>query len=243
MRKIIALGAGLLILLVTTGCTQNIQPNSNSHIKTERVFDKNYEIGEKKSAYIGKPIVKVKDYNVKKFNAKVMRASNDFSINGGVVSISGDKNTDYLIRGNTRYSQKDFTVVNLPVGNLGQQFGALINPDGTVHSKVLNGNIIMIYDFQITPSDLKFMEQEREEIDMSSGFINYELIYGGTNGKSISISYREYTNDNLARPAFYQDVVYESDVDQIRFRDTVFKVHQVTNEKIIFTVVSDGLNK
>ena len=73
--------------------------------------------------------------------------------------------------------------------------------------------------------------------------MNYELIYGGTDGKSLTITYREYTADDLARPAFYQNLVYESKKSRIRFKETVIEIHEATNEKIVYTVISDGLNR
>ena len=53
--------------------------------------------------------------------------------------------------------------------------------------------------------------------------------------------YREYTSKDLARPAFYQNVVYEVGKAQIRFRGTVLKTYETTSEKVTFTVIFDGL--
>lgn len=241
--KILILSIGLFIVMNISGCVQQIRPSLKSHISTEQVFDKNYEIGQKLSAYVGQPIVKVKDYKVNRFDAKYMRASDDFVISGGMLTITGDNNTDYVIRGETEIDGKFYTVVNLPGGQLGAGFGALINNDGSVHSKLLNNNTIMLYSFSTSPAHLKFIVSKTEEIDVDAGYLNYELVYGGTDGKSITITYREFTSKDLARPAFFQNVVYESGKKQIRFRDTVLQVHEATSEKIVFTVLSDGLVK
>jgi hypothetical protein len=88
---------------------------------------------------------------------------------------------------------------------------------------------------------LKFIALKEEEIDVDAGYLNYELVYGGTDGKSITITYREYTSKDLTRPSFFQNVVYETGKKQIRFRDTILQIHEVTNEKIVYTVISDGL--
>ena len=53
---------------------------------------------------------------------------------------------------------------------------------------------------------------------------------------------REYTSEDLARPAFYQNLVYESNKKRIRFKDTIIEIHEATNEKIVYTVISDGLD-
>lgn len=238
-KKAVTLGIGILVVLFVSGCAYQVRPSLRSNIGTKRVFDKNYEIGQKLTAYVGQPIAKVKDYKVNRFKAKYMRASDDFVISGGPVSTSGDKNTDYPVRGETTMNGKTYTVVNLP----GEQFGALIKPDGTVHSKLLNNNIKMAWTFTTSPADLRFLASEDEEIDVGAGYLNYELIYGGTDGKSITITYREYTSNDLARPAFFLNIVYEAGKERIRFRDTVLQVHEVTNEEIVFTILSDGLSK
>lgn len=234
---------GLLAILVLSGCVQQIRPSLRSHLGTERVFEKNYQIGQKLAAYVGQPIVKVKDYKVTRFKSKYMRASDDFVISGGIVTITGNKNTDYVVRGETTINGKTYSVVTLPSSQLVPGFGALVDETGSVHNAALSNNIVMVYSFSHSPSDLKFIPSQHEEIVVDYGYLNYELIYGGTDGKSLTITYREYTSKDLARPAFYQNLVYESAQNQIRFRDTVINIHEATNEKIVFTVISDGLSK
>jgi len=63
------------------------------------------------------------------------------------------------------------------------------------------------------------------------GMANYELLYGGKNDVSINATYREFTPDNLAREAFYQNIVYQPDAKQIRFNNILIEVHEATNEK------------
>lgn len=94
---------------------------------------------------------------------------------------------------------------------------------------------------QVEPPDLKFTEINQEEMDIQKGYTNYELIYNGTDGKSISMTYREFTPDDLAKPAFYQNLIYQADAKQIRFKNILIQLEQVSNEKIVFSVVSDGL--
>ena len=82
-----------------------------------------------------------------------------------------------------------------------------------------------------------------KEVSVKQGDSNYELIYSGTNGNSFFISYREYTNTNLARDAFYQNLTYSINSEKIRFKDIEINIESVTNERVNFTVVSDGLEK
>jgi hypothetical protein len=65
-----------------------------------------------------------------------------------------------------------------------------------------------------------------------------ELIYGGIVGFAIKIMYREYRND-LARPAFYQEVQYDlSQSKTITFRKTTIEIIEATNSYCRFEVIS-----
>jgi hypothetical protein len=240
-RKCLLMFLASLALVFFSGCYKNVRPPVSYHLGTERIFQKNYQIGQKQEAYVGQPIVKVKDYQVERHSLNNMLASDDFVVSGGIVTISGNKNTGYPIKGEITLGGEIFIVLDIP--GPPKSYGVLIRKDGTVHNKVLNNNIVMIYSFKVLPPDLKFTPSNEETINKKAGYLNYELIYSGTDGKSLTVTYREYTGDDLARPAFYQNLVYESSNRRIRFKDIVIEIHEATNEKIVYTVISDGLNK
>ncbi len=55
------------------------------------------------------------------------------------------------------------------------------------------------------------------------------------------MTYREYTRDDVARPAFFQNVVYETNAKQLRYKDIKIDMLEATNEKVIYSIVEDGL--
>ncbi len=58
----------------------------------------------------------------------------------------------------------------------------------------------------LTLQDHQYLKQKKwQKILTKKDYYNYELVYGGTDGKSIAIDYREFTSDDLASPAFYQN--------------------------------------
>lgn len=75
--------------------------------------------------------------------------------------------------------------------------------------------------------------------------IGEELIYTGHEGQAIHALYREYarsseTSGILARPAFYQEVVYDLESGAtIVFRSYRIQVIEFNNEAIRFVVLSD----
>lgn len=74
--------------------------------------------------------------------------------------------------------------------------------------------------------------------NIQDGF-KYELIYQGRDRDTVRIAYREYT-DNLARPAFSQDLSYTLKGAQtdIRFRDVALTIHEANNNEITYVVES-----
>lgn len=234
-------------IAIISGCSQKItRVLVSSHIASEQRFERNYELGQKMTAYVGQPVIKVKDYKVDRFMKNAMRATVDYTISGGGVTFAGYKDEDLEVEGETVINGTTYTVLNSPWSKSGGHADLLIKPDGTVHNKILtaasqsskHGAPVFAYDAH--PDDLRFERVEEEQINVSSGYVNYELIYGGTDGESIKITYREYTSEDMARSAFFQDLVYEKGQSQIRFRDTVLAVHEATNQEIVYTVISDG---
>ena len=84
-------------------------------------------------------------------------------------------------------------------------------------------------------------EAEEREIEGVIPGMSIELIYSGKNDVSLNATYKEYTPDNMARPAFFQNITYRADARQLRFKNFVIKLHDVSNEKITYTVLEDGL--
>ena len=129
----------------------------------------------------------------------------------------------------------------------GSIYHVFVREDGSVFDETEDPNNYSWINVEIEPTnlifnhDVKISESIIDSTATPSGINNYELIYGGTDGKSITITYREFTPNDLARPAFYQNLVYEAKAKQIRFKDTIIRLEQVSNEKITYSVVSDGL--
>tara|TARA_B110000008_G_C16928260_1_gene547651 strand:- start:360 stop:1088 length:729 start_codon:yes stop_codon:yes gene_type:complete len=235
----------ILFVICLAGCSQTVTNSQEKHLGTTHVFDKNYEIGQKQFAYVGQQIIKVKDYYFAEYSSDYMEATSNFKmINSGpvIADIIVQKGQKYLVVGEVDIDNEKFMVaaINPNATSYEQNYRFLIKENGEVHNKVMNTNIVMVYNFSFEPLSPPFFQPTTvEKIDTKQGFTNYELIFGGTDGKSISIDYREYTSDNLARPAYSQNLVYEVGSDKIRYNNTVIQIHEVTSEKIVYTVVSD----
>lgn len=245
MKKITYTCIWLIAVIAIGGCAHYVTPSKSTYLGSERIFSKNYELGQKQIAYVGQPVVKVKDYVAIKKSSLLMRPTHDFVLSAGKLEVSGRKDATYKIRGESKIEDRTLKVVNIPGHPLahlrpGEGFGLFIREDGTVDGRALNNTTMSVLTYSPEPPDLRFLPVQEEEIDITAGYINYELIYGGTDGRSITITYREYTSDNVARPAFYQNLVYDVNQKQIRFRNLQILVHNASNEKISYTVLSDS---
>lgn len=89
------------------------------------------------------------------------------------------------------------------------------------------------FEFGVTPVELTKTNFEVWGTDS----LKKELIYSGLSQKTISISYREFS-DGTARPAFTQDLKYDlSEGDVIGFRGARFQVFKATNTSIKYKVL------
>jgi len=63
-------------------------------------------------------------------------------------------------------------------------------------------------------------------------------VYTGKGEDGLKLLYREFTPDDLARPAFYQELTYGSDAKVIRFRKLRIAVELADYEMIVYTVLA-----
>ena len=120
----------------------------------------------------------------------------------------------------------------------------LLNPDGTFEgSAVTFRGDRMGWSYSPSPSDVHLIADSTEAVEMPPGAENFELIYGGSAGDTIQVLYREYRSNDLARPAFSQQLVYSKSAKRFRYRDFQIEVRDADNERIVYTVISDAATK
>jgi len=217
--------------------------------KRSKIYAKTYSIGKQIIAYIGQPMVRWQEgWDTGK---EYIVFEDDFSLNfyykepplGNYrsCSIVGKKGYQSAILFLTEYEDKKYFIVDRECDS-GTWVGLLIGEDGKLNESIIAdaGHFIgyKLEDVTISPPTTHF--ELYSGPDMRGG-LSRELIFGGVNNVSINVTYREYTPDDMARQAFFQNIIYQTSAEIIRFQDFKIKVHEVTNEKIVFTVIDDGL--
>jgi len=232
------------IVAALSGCaavSPSSSPNIPAVVTSEQVVERGYTLKKEQVAFVGGTIARVKDYRVEKTTRQgSIHASQDFSlfypIFGPTVFV---KSTDVIpIVGTTERDGIVYRLISLPSVPLVK---LLITSDGRLEGGGLGlGNSRMGYNYTTNPGGITFQADTSTSAVSTAGYLNFELLYSGVTKDSIRILYREYTQQDLARPAFSQEVVYERDASTIRFRNVLIRVFAATGEQIRFAVLEDG---
>lgn len=236
-----------------------VNPETTKDLGTEQVFNRNYVLGSVATAYIGEPIAKVKEYYLNKKQDAVMIPTQDFTHEGKANDIGlqllfkGQKDAKYPIIGKTNFDNLDLTIVSVPWMRTDLKNQELKEPSssrcpcimvmdsGNIYGKIKYNAYVEKGALTTKPSDVKLIRSNLESTISRPGSTNFELVYSGTDGKSLHITYREYTSDNMARQAFFQDLTYDLNTEIVQFRKLKIEVHEATNQNIKYTVLEDGL--
>lgn len=229
--------------LVLSGCAQRPQALTPMAQQTaiSRQSEKSYSIGKSQKAYIGAPMVRVRQYAVKTADFAIPTASFVLTPPIGLGGFSATGGARYQIIGTALHNGETFYVIPLqPTGMMMAQGAALVRKNGSIYDHPLvSGGLIAPDRFTVEPFGARFEISEVKDFNSLGGDDNFELIYSGISGGNIRILYREYTGDNIARPAFSQELTYDRSSSTIRYRNLLMKLDKATNEEINFMVVSD----
>jgi hypothetical protein len=94
------------------------------------------------------------------------------------------------------------------------------------------------YGMLVNRRDIEPAAYRASDRSIQDGF-KYELIYQGLDDGTLRIAYREF-RDNLARPAFSQDLTYTLSPEgetEVRFRDVIMAVHSANNSQVDYTLI------
>jgi hypothetical protein len=135
------------------------------------------------------------------------------------------------------WGRREGGLIRIIVEGNNPYLGLEIFEDGSIPDQTMN-------DWKLRERQLpdkKLFEKILVPVDAGrmEGF-KAELIYNGISKNTIKITYREYMNE-LARPAFYQELNYDLDKSNlIQFKTLKIKVLHADNSLIRFIILDDG---
>ncbi len=213
-----------ILLLVLScalgGCSPGFAP-----IKSVPVVVKNYASGGVLVAAVGEPIFRVQQAR----SEDVFVLEEDYRASGR-----------YTIEAGTRFtavarSAEGHVLLFNPdiVARLRLRF--VVDPESRRVGFVPDANSIVRWITKDAP-----VFRRLTDLGNQPGAFTAELIYSGLAGGVVRAVYREYI-DNLARPAFSQDLQYDISADRvIAYRSIRIRVVEATNAAIRYEVVEDG---
>jgi len=242
-------------------------PTREKYIVDRLYYEKNYKIGETITAFVGQEIIRVRPFNEKTAIytsvKKTMRSQTSLFVDAqyrwSKYHIKSEANKEYSINKSIQVGNQSGRIAQTGIQKFnilqlndddGNEWGILISDSGVVFNAAIYSlsHGMLFYPSSISVSPAIFEISENREKAIEDGKLESitpgpfsELIYSGKNDVSLNFTYREYTPDNLARPAFFQNLTYQASAKQIRFKDFVIKIDDVSNEKITYTVLEDGL--
>lgn len=234
-------------VIFIAGCGKAIHPVFSEDLPPENVSEKNYKIGTEQEVHVGESIIRVKEYVQRNIATSSVTPTENFSIGdpsdpvmkgivGEPINIAGiveEKEQRYRLLP-TFHHQFLF-----PINESGQYLGGVaVRIIGGFYS----GNEVSFRStgsIGIHPNSVRFEPVTKRVVDKTKGYVNYEIIYTGIDSNSINLLYREYTVEDIARVAFYQNLTYPLGTKAIRFKNTKIQITKTDEEGIVYTVVED----
>jgi hypothetical protein len=90
----------------------------------------------------------------------------------------------------------------------------------------------------LEPADFRATRGEKTSIDSGRSYTNFELLYSGVAAGALRLTYREYSPNDLSRPASFQDLTYNLAEKSVRFKSMLLDIESADNQSIRFRVKS-----
>jgi hypothetical protein len=217
----------LCILFVLSSCRAKI---ALINIEGEYKVNKNYDLGKPLKATVGNPLIRVENLFVRPSFSPIFEYEPP---SWGPFSSRPEKlKPKQIWEAIARIPNEAGYVLQNPSFTLKIH----INLEGTIGRGWIYSDGSEVIQSKWT-TDILF----KRNIDLvEKGSFAAELIYTGITGKTVRITYREFIDD-MARPAFFQDLTYElTESNIIMFRSIRIKVLETTNSYIRFIVEDDA---
>lgn len=250
MRRVLTPIVTLWTLVAVTGCmsTANVgMAPPAPEIQTTHQVERNYVLNRNAQATVGDSFIRIKEYDVFTGSAPYITASAPVVVRSGPYVANIDPGARLQIVGSTVVNGDQYSVVQYGE-YAGSSYSIQVGADGHVLQGVL-ANSLGYWNpspfgrSSVEPQDIRFQTQYEHPTHSVPSGQNFEIVYTGHDAGALHFQYREYTGDDMARPAFSQELSYPLTTQTVRFRAIEFEILEVTDTGIRFRVTRDGLNR
>lgn len=230
------------ILTFVSGCA-SISRVPDSQVVTEKqVSEKSYVLGKPADAFVGNVVIRVKDYVSTEVALNKVEVTSDFVFDGPLWTRQFRRGEGFRLAGIVEYEGSKFNVARID-----EQRGVLFDDAGVVFEKMIANvdgvgmgpPVFVVYSYTVQPPGPHMRRVVEQRTAGRQAGQNYEIVFTGVTPDTIRMSYREYTADDLARPAFSQELTYPRTSTEIRFRNLVISIIEATPDHLRYAVLSD----
>lgn len=220
-----------LATLILAGCA-SIQITERN-VATEKVGE-SPPIGSQASTPVGGTVFSQFRY-WSKIGYRLDAPVNSSFMLGQVAAAQGDSLVRAVVDGKTAFCTERRTYFDPVVGP--HRTTCFIDPVGSGTFTKMTAAPGVVWLEKDLPSPVGYSKSE--QIFPRSDSFKYELLYQGVSGKTIRLSYREFLDD-LARPAYFQDVSYDIGTLPVTltFRTVKLEVFSADNNALSYRVLS-----
>jgi hypothetical protein len=214
-------------------------------VADKHIVQRNFAVGELKSAAVGEAMVSLKDYYEKE-QQTVWSIDKPATLRVGLGSmalIPGDYTAaqrlqiDGLTYDAVEIKVHPFELTTLSPSSAVVPMTFFIDESGHI-ARAGGGFGITTEVSGLEPADFRASRAEKTSVDASRGYTNFELLYSGMAAGAVKVTYREYAPGDPARPAAFQDLTYNLADKTIRFKDVLIDIESADNQAIRFRVKS-----
>jgi len=223
------------------GCVSSVDLSHHPTSNIEVIDDKNYSVGVPHKIFVGEKVISRKSYKAA-VRENFYKSENDFTLRGGVAGVTrldfkGYAGEDLEVGG---FNEKGNPVLMIP----NNQFMFGIDSDGKWDNTLMSNSfwtspIGSGAPYTMTPKDTIFRKATSTTPVSELGYVNHELVFTGIGANGITLLYREYTFENIARTAFKQELVYPTTATELRFRNYLINVESASSSEMTFTVLEE----
>jgi hypothetical protein len=236
---------GWLLILAALGACSSMSPAAPEPATAKHIVQKNFAVGELKSAAVGETMVSLKDYyETERHNVWSVGQPATLRVGlGSMVLVPGDYSA-------VRHVQEDgaaydaveikvhaFELTTLKPSSASVPMMFFIDDTGRI-ARAGGGLGITNEVSDLEPADFHATRGEKTSVDSGHNYTNFELLYSGVAGGAVHITDREYAAGDLVRPASSQDLTYNLADKSIRFKNVLIDVESADNQTIRFRVKS-----
>jgi len=233
------------VVLGISGCATPLVPEVPRISPEQREYVKNYVVGQKKTVNVGDPMIKFQDYWVESIESPIAVPDRTVRLSGGLIDLTFLAGQKYPVKGRMTVDDVDYTLVAHTESD-DRYRAALVKADGTLLNRVatygrrIGGLILVVYELTVSDPTARLVREVQKSVKSTKGYQNFELLYTGANSNALTLTYREFSPEGLARVAFFQNLTYDAKAKVITFRNYRIAIESATAEAITFTVMSDG---